>query len=159
GDTSGALAYAPVAITTAPITTGTVPARAAAVAAPAAARSAPLTPTAPAPAAMSIEPDTTIAVKRSGGRPTLISSPTGAGLAAQVKAGDVFSNPWMRAMMLAPSAERFMITALLGALDFRDFGAFMQKPQASVMMTFSADPHLGMTSDRFRGSAVVFVST
>jgi hypothetical protein len=27
------------------------------------------------------------------------------------------------------------------------------------MMTFSDDPHLGMTADRFDGHAVVFVST
>jgi hypothetical protein len=26
-------------------------------------------------------------------------------------------------------------------------------------MTFSADPHLGMTADRFGGSAIVFVPT
>ena len=35
----------------------------------------------------------------------------------------------------------------------------MQKPATTVMMTFSDDPHLGMSSEQFRGNAVVFVAT
>jgi hypothetical protein len=35
----------------------------------------------------------------------------------------------------------------------------MHKPPASVMMTFSSDPQLGMTTRKFSGTAVVFVAT
>ena len=35
----------------------------------------------------------------------------------------------------------------------------MRKPASAVMMTFSHDPHLGMTTEAFTGSAVVFQAT
>jgi hypothetical protein len=35
----------------------------------------------------------------------------------------------------------------------------MTKPGSSVLMTFSNDPFLGMTSEHFTGSAVVFPAT
>jgi hypothetical protein len=52
-----------------------------------------------------------------------------------------------------------MKTTLLGTPDFRNLGSFMQKPAATVMMIFSDNPHLGMTSEKFAGSAVVFTPT
>jgi hypothetical protein len=33
------------------------------------------------------------------------------------------------------------------------------KPAATMVMTFSSDPHGGMRAERFDGSAVVFMST
>jgi hypothetical protein len=68
-------------------------------------------------------------------------------------------DPWMRALVLAPNARRFMSVSQFGAADNTRLAPMMQKPDSSVMMTFSADPHLGMTDDRFDGEAVVFVST
>lgn len=68
-------------------------------------------------------------------------------------------NPWMRAMVLAPSARRFMSISLLGAPDYTRLAPMIEKPAASVMMVFSADPHLGMSAERFDGEAVVFVAT
>ena len=65
----------------------------------------------------------------------------------------------MRAMIVSPSAQNFMSTSLMGAPDYRNLGAYLQKPTASVMMTFTDDPYLGLTTERFSGSAVVFVST
>ena len=35
----------------------------------------------------------------------------------------------------------------------------MVRPSSSVVMTFSSDPHLGMTTGAFTGPAVVFVAT
>ena len=35
----------------------------------------------------------------------------------------------------------------------------MKKPGSAVLMTFSNDPHLGMTDGQFTGSAVVFPAT
>jgi hypothetical protein len=35
----------------------------------------------------------------------------------------------------------------------------LYKPSESLVMTFSDDPHLGVTTGRFDGSAVVFLAT
>jgi hypothetical protein len=76
-----------------------------------------------------------------------------------VRVGERFNNPWMRAMIVAPSALDFMSTSLYGAPDMASVRDQMVKPESTVMMTFSADPYLGMTADQFRGNAVVFVAT
>ena len=67
--------------------------------------------------------------------------------------------PWMRAMVLAPSAAHFMSVSLFGAPDYTRLTPMMAKPATAVMMTFSENPHLGMTAERFSGEAVVFVAT
>jgi hypothetical protein len=101
-------------------------------------------------------PDTTIAIKRSGNRPSVLSAPAPA---LAVKPGDRHDDPWMRAMIWAPSARDFMTTSQFTAPDFRQLQPMMHKPPSSVMMTFSADPHLGLVAERFSGSAIVFMST
>ena len=68
-------------------------------------------------------------------------------------------NPWMRAMVLAPSAAHFMSVSLFGAPDYTRLTPMLAKPATAVMMTFSDDPHLGMKAERFSGGAVVFVAT
>jgi uncharacterized protein YcbK (DUF882 family) len=102
--------------------------------------------------------DTTVATKRTGNVPTLLSSAAPAS-PGPVKAGQRFNDPWMRAMIVSPSAGGFMSTSVLGSPDYRVLGPYLQKPTTSVMMTFSEDPHLGMSTAKFSGSAVVFVST
>ena len=62
-------------------------------------------------------------------------------------------------MIVSPSAQGFMRTTLFGMQDFRNLGPYLQKPASSVVMTFSDDPHLGMNTEKFAGSAVVFIST
>jgi hypothetical protein len=52
-----------------------------------------------------------------------------------------------------------MTTSMLGEPDYRTLRPLMQKPKAAVAMTFSADPYLGMATEHFTGSAIVFVST
>jgi len=104
-----------------------------------------------------VEPDTTVAVKRRGTRPSVVAD--GLAAVAEVKPGARFNEPWMRAMIVSPSAQNFMSTAQLGTPDYRNLGPYLQKPSAAVMMTFADDPHLGLTPDTFSGSAVVFVST
>ena len=78
---------------------------------------------------------------------------------ASVKVGERFNNPWMRAMIVSPSALEFMSTSLYGAPDTASLQPHLAKPASTVMMTFSDDPHLGMSSEQFRGNAVVFVAT
>jgi len=119
-------------------------------------------PTASTPAATRTASAPTAARTERPAAPTAPAAATAQSLAAaldQAKAGQQFNDPWMRAMIVAPSAGGFMNTSLLGSTDFRTLSAYLQKPSTSVMMTFAGDPHLGMRTDRFAGTAVVFVST
>jgi uncharacterized protein YcbK (DUF882 family) len=109
-------------------------------------------------------PDTTVAVKRVGDRPSVISSPPAptaavAAAASAGKIGDHFNDPWLRALIVAPSAQEFLNASNFGAPDYRSLAPFMRKPAATVVMTFSSDPQPGMTTKKFSGTAVVFVST
>jgi hypothetical protein len=108
-------------------------------------------------------PDTTVAVKRIGDRPSVISSspavPASASAAVASKTGDQFNEPWLRAVIVSPSAQDFMSASTFGLPDYRALAPFLRKPPAAVMMTFSSDPQLGMTTRKFSGAAVVFVST
>jgi uncharacterized protein YcbK (DUF882 family) len=101
-------------------------------------------------------PETTIVVKRSDDRPSSVVTTK---VASVVRVGDRFNDPWMRAMIVSPSAQNYLRTTLLGATDFRNLGPYLQKPTTTVMTTFSNDPYRGMVSEKFDGSAVVFVST
>jgi uncharacterized protein YcbK (DUF882 family) len=76
-----------------------------------------------------------------------------------VKASERLNDPWLRGLVIAPSVQNSMVTTTFGVPDFRTLSAFMRKPATTIMMTFSADPHLGMTYDEFSGSAVVFQAT
>jgi uncharacterized protein YcbK (DUF882 family) len=131
--------------------------------APAAApRALPMGPSAARAAPASIpaaQPDTTIALKRSGNHPSVLSQPEPVLGSGSVNLGDRVNSPWLRAMILTPSAQDFMAATLIGETDYRSLAPYMRKPTNSVMMTFSADPHLGMTCEHFGGSAVVFVAT
>ena len=103
--------------------------------------------------------DTTVAVKRVGDRPA------SAVFTVAHKRSPAFENaarlddPWMRAIVLSPSVRGFLTTLALGSRDFTALAALMVKPENSVMMTFSATPNLGLDSDHFSGSAIVFMST
>ena len=63
------------------------------------------------------------------------------------------SNIWMRVLMLAPSASSAMSTTVLGDTEMTQMRSYFVKPQAAIAMTFSDDPMMGMTCDRFTGSA------
>jgi hypothetical protein len=62
-------------------------------------------------------------------------------------------------MVLAPDLQNYLTVTAFEPPDPRQLLALMSKPEAAVMMTFSNDPHLGVTTEHFSGSAVVFVST
>ena len=102
---------------------------------------------------------TTIAVKRVASQiaSTILSASASSVIA--IKAGVRLENPWLRAVLVAPSVHRFLTTLALGARDFRTLAALMVKPRSSVMMTFATDPNPGLDHEHFSGPAVVFVST
>jgi hypothetical protein len=68
-------------------------------------------------------------------------------------------DPWLRATLVAPNLQTAMTTTVFGVPDFAQLSALMEKPATTVVMTFSDDPHHGVTSERFTGGAVVFLST
>ena len=70
-----------------------------------------------------------------------------------------FDSPWMRAAMLTPSVSTTMTTTRMGAVDPRPLQELLHKPPQSLVITFSLDPHLGMVTESFTGSAVVFLAT
>jgi uncharacterized protein YcbK (DUF882 family) len=72
---------------------------------------------------------------------------------------DHLDDPWLRGLMLTASVQDSLMVTPVGDPNFTTLVDFMRKPGSSVLMTFSHDPHLGMTNDRFSGSAVVFMST
>jgi hypothetical protein len=76
-----------------------------------------------------------------------------------VRVGDRFNDPWMRAMIVSPSAQGFLETTLFGMPDFRNLGSHMQKPVTALTMTFTDDPQPGMVSEKFAGSAVTFIAS
>jgi uncharacterized protein YcbK (DUF882 family) len=65
---------------------------------------------------------------------------------------------WLRAMILAPNASTSMSTTVLGDADMTLLRTHFVKPQAAVAMAFSDDPMMGMTCDRFSGSAVAVLA-
>ena len=106
--------------------------------------------------------DTTVAVKRSDDRPAVSAwpeTPVKPKVPSVVRVGDRFNDPWLRAMIVSPSAQGFMRTTMYGVQDFRNLAPHLQKPTSIVMMTFSQDPYLGVSSEKFDGSAVVFIAT
>ncbi|MEH2611452.1 DUF882 domain-containing protein [Bradyrhizobium sp. AZCC 1693] len=66
---------------------------------------------------------------------------------------------WMRVVMLAPSASNAMSTTVLGDTEMTQMRSHFVKPQAAIAMTFSDDPMMGMTCDRFTGSATAQLPT
>jgi uncharacterized protein YcbK (DUF882 family) len=76
-----------------------------------------------------------------------------------VKVGDRFDDPWLRALVVAPDLQNYMTVTSFDVPDFRQLRPMMEKPVLSVRMTFSQDPQVGLATDHFSGSAVVFLST
>jgi uncharacterized protein YcbK (DUF882 family) len=79
--------------------------------------------------------------------------------AAVLRPGTRFEDLWLRALILAPNLQSFMTATVLGPPDMRELSPLMRKPDAVVTMTFGDEPNPGLASDRFGGTAVVFVPT
>ena len=69
------------------------------------------------------------------------------------------NDPWLRGMMLAATAQNALTVTPFGDPDYARLVQYMHKPNSTVVMTFSHDPHLGMVADAFSGGAVVFQAT
>ena len=102
-------------------------------------------------AAASTEINTVVA-KGAQGRDSVIATST---RLAAARGNDV----WMRVVMLAPSASSAMSTTVLGDTEMTQMRSHFIKPPAAIAMTFSEDPMMGMTCDRFTGSATAKLTT
>ena len=114
---------------------------------------------APATQSTPAQPRQAATVAKRGTQQTAGAVPVATGQAVPAKVGQRFDDPWTRAIILAPSAERFMSMSPVGDIDYRQLASFLRKPASTIMMTFSNDPHLGMNARKFGGTAVVFVAT
>jgi uncharacterized protein YcbK (DUF882 family) len=106
--------------------------------------------------------ETTVAVKRVSGRPAsaiLTVAAKTLTLTSPLADSARLDDPWLRAIVVSPSVNRFLCITTLGARDFRSLADMMVKPDNSVMMTFAANPNPGLDHDHFSGSAIVFMST
>jgi hypothetical protein len=105
-----------------------------------------------------VAPNTTLASKARPDAPTeVLSAPA---LSEDREAAERrFEGPWMRALILTPSVERFMNTTLYGAADFRSLQPLLQKPTGMVVMAFTGEPNAGLSHGRFEGRAIEFVAT
>jgi uncharacterized protein YcbK (DUF882 family) len=138
-----ALAYAPAPA--APVNRAKIVAASAPI--PRSARPAPVNRN-----SMAVTDITTVAAKGPQGEAGVVA--TSARIAA-ASGSDV----WMRVMMLAPSASTSMVTTVLGDSDMTLLRIYFAKPQAVIVMSFSDDPQMGLTSDRFTGSATTRLDT
>jgi hypothetical protein len=94
----------------------------------------------------------TVVAKGPQGQNSVISTST---RLAAARGNDV----WMRVVMLAPSASNAMSTTVLGDTDMTLLRGYFIKPQAAIAMVFSDDPMMGMSTDRFSGSATARIVT
>jgi uncharacterized protein YcbK (DUF882 family) len=94
----------------------------------------------------------TVVAKGVQGQNSVISTAT---RIAAAKGNDL----WMRVVMLAPSASSAMSTTVLGDTDMTLMRGYFVKPQMAITMSFSEDPMMGMTTDRFTGSATAKLAT
>jgi hypothetical protein len=69
------------------------------------------------------------------------------------------NDPWLRGLMLASSAQDSLVVTRMGDPDVTDLVQYMRKPDSAMVMTFAYDPHPGISTEAFSGSAVVFQAT
>jgi uncharacterized protein YcbK (DUF882 family) len=68
-------------------------------------------------------------------------------------------DPWLRAMVLTPNVAGYMATTLLGTPDYRQLQPLLRRPSSALVMAFSDDPLLGISAERFTGSAIAFLAS
>jgi len=107
----------------------------------------------------SLAPNTTVASKGRADTPTLVSSALPPAIGQRVGTEPRFEGPWMRALILTPSVERFMTTTLYGATDFRSLQPMLRTPTTMVVMAFAVEPQSALSYGRFEGRAIEFLAT
>ncbi len=122
--------------------------------------------TASAPVPLSARPANTRDPEAATGMNTIVSKgPQGRasgqqGVATSTRIAAAKGNDiWTRVMMLAPSVSGSMSVTMMGDTDMTLMRGYFVKPQSTIAMTFSDDPTMGMSCDRFTGSATARLET
>ena len=96
------------------------------------------------------------ALLAAGPAPAAAAQPVAAALAG---GGGRSDSPWLRAAMLTPDLTTFMTASHMGERDMAQYSHLFHKPAQALVMTFSADPTLGLVTHGFTGRAVTFLAT
>jgi hypothetical protein len=111
------------------------------------------------PVAHRAEPIAHAAVEPAATRVAALDGPTVTTKVVVANAGMRYDDPWLRAMIMAPSLWDSMTATLYGIADLSELRTLMRKPSSALTLSFGEDPYSGMSPDRFRGEAVVFLAT
>jgi hypothetical protein len=68
-------------------------------------------------------------------------------------------DPWMRALIMSPSTHDSLHVTVFGDPDLTRLSSLMVKPRSALAMTFCDDPHQGLVTGRFTGSATAYLAT
>ena len=83
----------------------------------------------------------------------------GVATATRIAPANNANSVWMRAMILAPRTSQVaMLATSLNDQDMTVMRALFVKPAATVAMSFTDDPLMGLSSDRFAGPAIAPVA-
>jgi uncharacterized protein YcbK (DUF882 family) len=93
------------------------------------------------------------------GAASIVRKPVDNIATSRTQTTDRLDDPWLRGILLTDNVQTSLVVTQVGDADLTVLVDYMRKPASAVVMTFSRDPYLGMTEDRFAGSAVVFMST
>jgi len=74
-------------------------------------------------------------------------------------AGARGNDTWLRIVLLTPSVSSSMSVTQMGDTDLTMMRSFFVKPQTAIAMNFSDDPLMGLSCDRFSGSATARLET
>ena len=74
-------------------------------------------------------------------------------------AGAKGNDTWLRIVLLTPSVSSSMSVTRMGDTDLTMMRSFFVKPQIAVAMSFSDDPMMGLSCDRFSGAATARLET
>ncbi len=111
------------------------------------------------PVAHRAEPALHVAAEPAATRVAALGGTTVTTKVVVANAGMRYDDPWLRAMIMAPSLWDSMTATLYGTPDLSELRTLMRKPSSALTMSFNDDPYSGMSPDRFRGDAVVFLTT
>jgi hypothetical protein len=111
------------------------------------------------PVAHRAEPAAHAAAEPAATRVAVLGGATVTAKVVVANAGMRYDDPWLRAMIMAPSLWDSMTATLYGTPDLSELRTLMRKPSSALTLSFNDDPNSGMSPNRFRGEAVVFLTT
>jgi hypothetical protein len=110
------------------------------------------------PRQAAVAANTTIASKARPNAPTEVQSAPSVPAAREWQLSRL-EGPWVRAVIMTPSVERFLNTTLYGIQDYRSLQPLLKTPTETVLMAFAIDASPALSHTRFEGRAIEFLAT